>query len=70
VIPGQDQVGSGPRIIGMEQELRVGNNDGVSGRMRLRGIDMRIRVGVRIGTFRRKRGVKCASVIQRTTTKG
>jgi hypothetical protein len=31
---------------------------------------MRIRMGMRTGAFRGKRGVKFASVIQRTTTKG
>jgi hypothetical protein len=70
VIPGKDQVRAGSFVIGVEQKLGVGNDDGIGRRVDLRGIHMHIRVRMRSRAFMVKRGVEFASVIQRATAKG
>ncbi len=43
IVPGQDEVGARPREVGMEQKLRVGNDQRVRRCMDLRGIDVDMR---------------------------
>jgi hypothetical protein len=68
VVLGEDEVGARPRIVGVEEELRVGNDERAGRRVRLGRIDVDVRmVEMRSRTFRNKRGVVSASVIQRIT---
>ncbi len=69
VVAGQDQVDAGALEVGVEQEMRVGNDDRIRRRMHMAGIQMG-EMGMTPRTFRGNRAVKFASVIQRATTIG
>jgi hypothetical protein len=65
----QDQVDARALEIGIEQEMRVGNDDRIRGRMHMAGIQMD-EMRMIPQAFRGNRAVKFASVIQRATTIG
>ena len=69
VVAGQDQVDARALEIGVEQEMRVGNDDRIRRRMHMAGIQMG-EMGMTPRAFRGNRAVKFASVIQRATTIG
>ena len=67
-VVGQNQVDAASLEIAMEQEMRVGNDDRIFRSLRMRWIDMNVRVRMlRTVAICGKRGVKFASVIQWTT---
>ncbi len=70
VVLGKDQVDAGALEIGVEQKMRVGDEDRIRGRVRGQMIDVEIGGGMRPRAVRRKRGVKFANVIQRATGNG
>jgi hypothetical protein len=66
---GQDQVNAGALEVGVEQEMRIGNDDRIRRRMDMARIQLD-EVGMIPRPFRGKSAVKLASVIQRATTIG
>jgi len=71
IVLAQHEVGARPREVGMEQELRVGNDQCVGRGMRLGGIDIDVRMmKMRRVPLRSIRGPKLTCVIQRPTKNG
>ena len=70
VVPGQDQVDAGSLEISVEQQLRVGDDNGASGGPMCRHrIDVDVRMVRRTRAIKRQFGVEFAGVIQRSTPK-
>jgi hypothetical protein len=63
VVLGQDQVEPRSREVGVEQKLRVGNDNGVRRRMARNRIDMDVRTRRPALAIGEERGVKFARVI-------
>jgi hypothetical protein len=66
----QDEIKAGPLEIRVKEEMCVGNDNGVRGRMAMHGIDMKKRMGRPALAISRNRGVKFARVIQWATAIG
>jgi hypothetical protein len=73
VVPGKHQVDAGPLEVSVEQQLRVGNNDGVRGnmrRVRADRLDMGVPVRVQTRAVSVVLGVEFAGIIQWATANG
>ena len=72
VVVGEDQIDAGPLEVSVEQQMRVGDDDGV--RRNVRGSDsfdmMASACGMRTRTVNRQLGVKFADEIQWATAIG
>ncbi len=67
VVMGKDEVDAFTLEVAVEQQLRIGNNDGVGGRMRRmlgHRLDVGLPLGMQTGAVGRERGVEFAGVIQ------
>jgi hypothetical protein len=69
VVVGQDQVDAGSLELSAEQQLRVGDDDGIRRSVRGRAIDMRMHSGMRNRAINRQLGVEFANEIQWATQK-
>ena len=67
MISGSTPNGEVPVEIRIEQEVRIGNDDGVRGRMSRKRVEVDVGMRSRALAIRGKRGIKFANVIQRAT---
>jgi hypothetical protein len=70
VVFGQNQIDAGSLEVAAEQQLGVGNNNGIGGSVRGRAIDVSKRNGMRDRSFSRQLGVEFTYKIQWATKKG
>src|SRR5216683_6970267 len=72
VLVGQDKVDTGSLEISVEQELRVGDDDGARGSvqgMRRHGIDVKMPMRMRTRAIKRQLGIEFAGVVQKSHPK-
>ena len=70
VVFGKNQIDAGSLEVTAEQQLGVGNDNGIGGGVRGRAIDVSKRNGMRDRSFNRQLGVEFTYEIQGATIKG